>query len=124
MSFTFCFFFFFQAEDGIRDAQESRGLGDVYKRQPHTPADPPQPSRLAWPSRRTVCLLLLILAATLAANFWVGILRNTFNDLSSAVGVPQHDFYQYYAGGHNWNLGLDPYLNYPCLLYTSDAADE
>ena len=26
--------FFFQAEDGIRDAQESRGLGDVYKRQP------------------------------------------------------------------------------------------
>eukprot|EP00658_Telonema_sp_P-2_P046013 TRINITY_DN3408_c0_g1_i3.p1 TRINITY_DN3408_c0_g1~~TRINITY_DN3408_c0_g1_i3.p1 ORF type:complete len:114 (-),score=43.44 TRINITY_DN3408_c0_g1_i3:203-544(-) len=30
---VFCFFFFFQAEDGIRDAQESRGLGDVYKRQ-------------------------------------------------------------------------------------------
>ena len=28
-------FFFFQAEDGIRDAQESRGLGDVYKRQHH-----------------------------------------------------------------------------------------
>ena len=27
------FRFFFQAEDGIRDAQESRGLGDVYKRQ-------------------------------------------------------------------------------------------
>eukprot|EP00658_Telonema_sp_P-2_P042078 TRINITY_DN3015_c0_g1_i6.p1 TRINITY_DN3015_c0_g1~~TRINITY_DN3015_c0_g1_i6.p1 ORF type:complete len:210 (+),score=36.59 TRINITY_DN3015_c0_g1_i6:37-666(+) len=32
--FDLCsFFFFFQAEDGIRDAQESRGLGDVYKRQ-------------------------------------------------------------------------------------------
>ena len=31
----FIFFFFFQAEDGIRDAQESRGLGDVYKRQMH-----------------------------------------------------------------------------------------
>ena len=27
--------FCFQAEDGIRDAQESRGLGDVYKRQQH-----------------------------------------------------------------------------------------
>ena len=27
------YYFFFQAEDGIRDAQESRGLGDVYKRQ-------------------------------------------------------------------------------------------
>ena len=25
--------FFLQAEDGIRSAQESRGLGDVYKRQ-------------------------------------------------------------------------------------------
>ena len=25
--------FVFQAEDGIRGAQESRGLGDVYKRQ-------------------------------------------------------------------------------------------
>src|SRR5674536_390977 len=30
---TFSCGFFFQAEDGIRDAQESRGLGDVYKRQ-------------------------------------------------------------------------------------------
>ena len=30
---TCLFLFFFQAEDGIRDAQESRGLGDVYKRQ-------------------------------------------------------------------------------------------
>ena len=39
--FLFCFFvfchsvvfFFFQAEDGIRDRSPSRGLGDVYKRQ-------------------------------------------------------------------------------------------
>ena len=31
-------FFFFQAEDGIRDLVRSRGLGDVYKRQePHRP---------------------------------------------------------------------------------------
>ena len=29
---VFCFFF--QAEDGIRDLVRSRGLGDVYKRQP------------------------------------------------------------------------------------------
>ena len=29
------FFFFFQAEDGIRDLVRSRGLGDVYKRQGH-----------------------------------------------------------------------------------------
>ncbi len=25
------FFFFFQAEDGIRDVERSRGLGDVYR---------------------------------------------------------------------------------------------
>ena len=29
-------FFFFQAEDGIRDLVRSRGLGDVYKRQENT----------------------------------------------------------------------------------------
>ena len=33
-----CILFFFQAEDGIRDLVRSRGLGDVYKRQPqYTP---------------------------------------------------------------------------------------
>mgnify|MGYP003380220191 CR=1 FL=1 len=38
-TFFFCvflcdfFFFFFQAEDGIRYLVRSRGLGDVYKRQ-------------------------------------------------------------------------------------------
>ncbi len=31
--FVFCFFFFFKAEDGIRDLVRSRGLGDVYKRE-------------------------------------------------------------------------------------------
>ena len=33
-SVLFCFFFF-QAEDGIRYLVRSRGLGDVYKRQPY-----------------------------------------------------------------------------------------
>src|SRR5674536_154328 len=49
------FFFFFQAEDGIRDAQESRGLGDVYKRQGHGrvsgPGTPPA-TRRRWRTRR------------------------------------------------------------------------
>ena len=31
--FALAVFFFFQAEDGIRDLVRSRGLGDVYKRQ-------------------------------------------------------------------------------------------
>ena len=34
-------FFFFQAEDGIRDLVRSRGLGDVYKRQPEQEAGDP-----------------------------------------------------------------------------------
>eukprot|EP00657_Telonema_sp_P-1_P005229 TRINITY_DN22463_c0_g1_i1.p1 TRINITY_DN22463_c0_g1~~TRINITY_DN22463_c0_g1_i1.p1 ORF type:complete len:129 (+),score=48.65 TRINITY_DN22463_c0_g1_i1:52-438(+) len=33
LSFSAIVFFFFQAEDGIRDLVRSRGLGDVYKRQ-------------------------------------------------------------------------------------------
>ena len=33
MSMLIFIFFFFQAEDGIRDLVRSRGLGDVYKRQ-------------------------------------------------------------------------------------------
>ena len=32
-------FFFFQAEDGIRDLVRSRGLGDVYKRQVQSNVD-------------------------------------------------------------------------------------
>ena len=32
-----CVFFFFQAEDGIRDRSPVRGLGDVYKRQRYNP---------------------------------------------------------------------------------------
>ena len=35
MFFFFVVFVFFQAEDGIRDLVRSRGLGDVYKRQPY-----------------------------------------------------------------------------------------
>ena len=33
LQWCYMFFFFFQAEDGIRDLVRSRGLGDVYKRQ-------------------------------------------------------------------------------------------
>ena len=33
MGWIATFLFFFQAEDGIRDVERSRGLGDVYKRQ-------------------------------------------------------------------------------------------
>mgnify|MGYP003376660211 CR=1 FL=1 len=51
----FFFFLFFQAKEGIRDLVRSRGLGDVYKRQPlddnhqsrhHHPADLNDPSQV------------------------------------------------------------------------------
>ena len=51
-------FFFFQAEDGIRDLVRSRGLGDVYKRQTyHTVAeDPFKASALVFfPDIRSAC---------------------------------------------------------------------
>ena len=49
-SVIYCFFF--QAEDGIRDAQESRGLGDVYKRQTRHAASGWKSAGLLLPSRR------------------------------------------------------------------------
>eukprot|EP00656_Telonema_subtile_P052954 TRINITY_DN751_c0_g2_i9.p2 TRINITY_DN751_c0_g2~~TRINITY_DN751_c0_g2_i9.p2 ORF type:complete len:271 (+),score=101.52 TRINITY_DN751_c0_g2_i9:3-815(+) len=41
---SYSFFFFFQAEDGIRDLVRSRGLGDVYKRQVVHSATPEEDS--------------------------------------------------------------------------------
>ena len=67
----------------------------------------------AWPSRRTIAVLLVLLATAIAASYWVEIVSNAFNDVDPIVHVPNYDFFQYYAGGHNWNLGLDPYTNHP-----------
>ena len=51
------FVFFFQAEDGIRDAQESRGLGDVYKRQATAWAIAAASAGTGGSRRRTVSLV-------------------------------------------------------------------
>ena len=80
------FFFFFQAEDGIRDLVRSRGLGDVYKRQfRDCPLYPKTEGWLKWTATKGVEL------------------EFTFQDL---FRVEQSAYYR------------------PCLLYTSDAADE
>ena len=55
----------------------------------------------------------MLLAAAIAASYWVEIVSRAFNDVDPIVHVPNYDFFQYYAGGHNWNLGLDPYTNHP-----------
>ena len=64
------YLFFFQAEDGIRDLVRSRGLGDVYKRQPQNAETLPakaqalltilSPAAASLPSTRSLgeaCLL-------------------------------------------------------------------
>ena len=71
-------FFFFQAEDGIRDLVRSRGLGDVYKRQ--------------------------VLAGL---------------DVGAEVAAPVGQ-----CGEPGVEVAVVAGLHAPCLLYTSDAADE
>ncbi len=53
MMIFWVFIFFFQAEDGIRDAQESRGLGNVYKRQHQDPRLLPRHGAPQHPVSRT-----------------------------------------------------------------------
>ena len=57
------FFFFFQAEDGIRDLVRSRGLGDVYKRQPLLP-DLPMELRLVMKEELVLVIALLPVVTT------------------------------------------------------------
>ena len=52
--------FFFQAEDGIRDLVRSRGLGDVYKRQPPY-------NRSVNPSALRMILVSLVTVVALSA---------------------------------------------------------
>ena len=98
ISFKFFFIFFFQAEDGIRDAQESRGLGDVYKRQ----------------VRSFSCALLPTVNSSTKAFItphcsglvsWASSIRTW--------SIPPSNL--------NKTQGAIPSR---CLLYTSDAADE
>ncbi len=79
---------------------------------PQLSSGPVAPPAGAWSTRRTVCVLLLLVAAALAANYWAEIVWRAF-DSNDPQSVPNLDFGQYYAGGHNWDLGLDPYRNHP-----------
>jgi hypothetical protein len=77
------------------------------------PSAAPAATSGAWPPRRTIALLALLLAAAIATSYWVEIVSRAFNDIDPIVHVPNYDFFQYYAGGYDWNLGLDPYTNHP-----------
>ena len=84
-----CWFFFFQAEDGIRDLVRSRGLGDVYKRQVDD------------------------------CTFWH---TNEFYPTTTSISYQTRvcSFVLDGCGDANFSVVVDS----PCLLYTSDAADE
>ena len=71
-------YFFFQAEDGIRDLVRSRGLGDVYKRQKE--------------------------------------------GASAAISLPMN--FPYSASSFRVLEDTSIAMVLPCLLYTSDAADD
>eukprot|EP00658_Telonema_sp_P-2_P033933 TRINITY_DN24815_c0_g2_i2.p1 TRINITY_DN24815_c0_g2~~TRINITY_DN24815_c0_g2_i2.p1 ORF type:complete len:116 (-),score=43.94 TRINITY_DN24815_c0_g2_i2:132-479(-) len=103
MLYCLYIFFFFQAEDGIRDAQESRGLGDVYKRQ-----------MLHWSTD---------------LGFLTGHESEEMNraHLSSgmAIGRPfaHEGIYNFRKQHVTKEVKTDAQIML-CLLYTSDAADE
>ena len=62
--------FFFQAEYGIRDAQESRGLGDVYKRQALM-SHVKTPVAMPWvPSPESPLSLIGVVRARVGMGWW------------------------------------------------------
>eukprot|EP00828_Plagiopyla_frontata_P039425 TRINITY_DN51844_c0_g1_i1.p1 TRINITY_DN51844_c0_g1~~TRINITY_DN51844_c0_g1_i1.p1 ORF type:complete len:143 (-),score=2.40 TRINITY_DN51844_c0_g1_i1:41-469(-) len=111
-------FFFFQAEDGIRDFCLSRGLGDVYKRQILNGFNTAQLLLLKhfWRKRLQRYILLLkppnqfalFLKQFLSAN-WPCLIRNRYKDIPLLITLSSF---------------VKPHVLCVCLLYTSDAADE
>ena len=96
--------FFFQAEYGIRYLVRSRGLGDVYKRQ--RLAIPP--SIVPFYTLSSVILLIQIikdLKENKKVRLWIYVLAG----ISLALGFMTYPTQKIFI---------------PCLLYTSDAADE
>ena len=109
-------FFFFQAEDGIRDLVRSRGLGDVYKRQV-----------LAHDRRGDRLAALQVLQVHLADPLRIGrarrrrkaVLRVAGDDAVVAAGRALRGVYEHApahlaAGGRAGR----------CLLFTPGAAGE
>eukprot|EP00831_Metopus_contortus_P075706 TRINITY_DN6951_c0_g1_i1.p2 TRINITY_DN6951_c0_g1~~TRINITY_DN6951_c0_g1_i1.p2 ORF type:complete len:132 (+),score=35.29 TRINITY_DN6951_c0_g1_i1:62-457(+) len=109
-----CLFFFFQAEDGIRDVERSRGLGDVYKRQniiAHN-ADP---------------IIKIIFLPNLSR---AKVARNPKRNCETPISaVPTLAKCSPWDKSISWEQQYTAFIpvncwNTTCLLYTSDAADD
>lgn len=63
--------------------------------------------------RRVLLGVLFAAAAALFVFHWLPTVQRSY-DLAQSVQSggpqPQYDLFQYYAAGHNWRAGLDPYL--------------
>ncbi|VTU50347.1 Integrase family protein [Lactobacillus casei W56] [Lacticaseibacillus rhamnosus] len=94
-----CVFFFFQAEDGIRDQPRSRGLGDVYKRQFIEAAE--EDKEPMWLSFFVTLIDCGLRVGEAMALRWSDI---DFNKNTLSVNATR--------------------IYRACLLYTSDAADD
>ena len=82
-----CILFFFQAEDGIRDAQESRGLGDVYKRQVAMPGDDIETDLIFKTDQTSFKTLLSLIPAIYMTDFQDLNASGNFTLEGSAIGV-------------------------------------
>eukprot|EP00658_Telonema_sp_P-2_P076009 TRINITY_DN65927_c0_g1_i1.p1 TRINITY_DN65927_c0_g1~~TRINITY_DN65927_c0_g1_i1.p1 ORF type:complete len:147 (+),score=20.48 TRINITY_DN65927_c0_g1_i1:98-538(+) len=107
--------FFFQAEDGIRDAQESRGLGDVYKIQPpsHQPDRQYQGSLEGgvyrgggYPQRSRITSTFDPAQAMIEESLGAGTVQTHGRRIAAMRDCTAQ------------------LRTFSCLLYTSDAADE
>ena len=123
-----CAFFFFQAEDGIRDLVRSRGLGDVYKRQIYEIGRTPRRNTGVYQRKYSA-------ASRLDAGMvdWAAALRSArlFHTSGITFGLAQHSGYE-----RNYNyeafreaiahkpadclVGLD--FNYRATLWTAEEA--
>ena len=97
-------FFFFQAEDGIRYLVRSRGLGDVYKRQPYTIA-------LGNMFRRKGRLLLTQLVLILAGTMFLMVLTlssSMTHTLDTELDRRQYDLRLFFFEAHRTHRPAGP----------------
>ena len=106
----------FQAEYGIRGAQESRGLGDVYKRQTHLYRG----RNLIGSFDEAVQTAFVVALVAIAAG--APMLFVTEFPRGLVISVPPSALILMSTGRWIFRASRERYQ--PCLLYTSDAADD
>ena len=128
-------FFFFQAEDGIRDLVRSRGLGDVYKRQALDMQALKHPIVILialdlmisvvsyWGSDEPMVSLkwLVVRTSYVLVFFLVPLLIREFNKEKLVKLLTYHAWALILVVIWVFKAAFEQGF---CLLYTSDAADE